>query len=427
MKKILTVLCSFILITAISSSVFAKEGQSDSYWGNIPEDTTFAFVDSRYYDGTDYVKVFNVGFYLGDSGEYYTNGDWTDLTNVYRREDYYKNQESIDYTNNATPGQEPRPEGYPTNDVGGDADGKLSSYNAGTYTTLSWSNFSMFGRRASQNYDTSGVTNVSNVQTYVEIWKVDPELNLEIDKEKVNRGDTFTVILSIENHFNNMEGLPTSDEVIFTGSNAIAVSEVKKEDNKYYQTFKATEDLDVQTIDIKAEVSNAATNYNPKEINLNLNLPETYNVSYKFINGTNNDILPEEITSLLPTDNTKYESGSKVTAIQPTETTINTTDGIWTFKGYELSEIEKITEDSEFIGIWEFTENADTNMNQTNVDNGDTDNHKPNNDEKNDNNMITNVNTGDSSNLILWSIISIVSVLGILVTIIIKYKKINNH
>ncbi|MEI3551742.1 MAG: SHIRT domain-containing protein [Acutalibacteraceae bacterium] len=116
-----------------------------------------------------------------------------------------------------------------------------------------------------------------------------------------------------------------------------------------------------------------------------------------------------------------------MTAIQPTETTINTTDGIWTFKGYELSEIEKITEDSEFIGIWEFTENADTNMNQTNVDNGDTDNHKPNNDEKNDNNMITNVNTGDSSNLILWSIISIVSVLGILVTIIIKYKKINNH
>ena len=426
MKKILTVLCSFILITAISSSVFAKEGQSDSYWGNIPEDKTFAFVDSRYYDGTDYVKVFNVGFYLGDSGEYYTNGDWTDLTNVYRREDYYKNQEFIDYTNNATPGQEPRPEGYPTNDVGGDADGKLSSYNAGTYTTLSWSNFSMFGRRASQNYDTSGVTNVSNVQTYVEIWKVDPELNLEIDKEKVNRGDTFTVILSIENHFNNMEGLPTSDEVIFTGSNAIAASEVKKEDNKYYQTFKATEDLDVQTIDIKAEVSNAATNYNPKEINLNLNLPETYNVSYKFISGTNNDILPEEITSLLPTDNTKYESGSKVTAIQPTETTVNTTDGMWTFKGYELSEIEKITEDSEVIGIWEFTENADTNMNQTNVDNGDTDNHKPNNNEKN-NNMITNVNTGDSSNLILWSIISIISVLGILVTIIINYKKINNH
>ena len=117
MKKILTVLCSFILITAISSSVFAKEGQSDSYWGNIPEDTTFAFVDSRYYDGTDYVKVFNVGFYLGDSGEYYTNGDWTDLTNVYRREDYYKNQEFIDYTNNATPGQEPRPEGYPTNEM----------------------------------------------------------------------------------------------------------------------------------------------------------------------------------------------------------------------------------------------------------------------------------------------------------------------
>ena len=66
-------------------------------------------------------------------------------------------------------------------------------------------------------------------------------------------------------------------------------------------------------------------------------------------------------------------------------------------------------------------------MNQINVDNDDTDNHKTSNNEKNDNNMITNVNTGDSSNLILWSIISIVSVLGMLVTIVIKYKKINNH
>ena len=57
------------------SSVSAEEGKADSYWGNIPENKTFAFVDSRYYDGTDYVKVFNVGFYMGTSGQYYTNGD----------------------------------------------------------------------------------------------------------------------------------------------------------------------------------------------------------------------------------------------------------------------------------------------------------------------------------------------------------------
>lgn len=153
----------------------------------------------------------------------------------------------------------------------------------------------------------------------------------------------------------------------------------------------------------------------------------TYSVSYKFVSSTKDKELPDEILALLPIDKNVYEYGTTVNAIQPDKTLVAVADGVWIFKGYELSEIEKITEDSEFIGIWEFTENADTNMNQTNVDNGDTDNHKPNNDEKNDNNMITNVNTGDSSNLILWSIISIVSVLGILVTIIIKYKKINNH
>ena len=47
----------------VSAVAEMSEGQADAYWGHIPEDKTFAFADSRYYDGTDYVKVFNVGFY----------------------------------------------------------------------------------------------------------------------------------------------------------------------------------------------------------------------------------------------------------------------------------------------------------------------------------------------------------------------------
>ena len=68
----------------VSTADEMSEGKPDAYWGHIPENETFAFVDSRYYDGTDYVKVFNVGFYMGNSGQYYTNGDWTDLTRTFQ-------------------------------------------------------------------------------------------------------------------------------------------------------------------------------------------------------------------------------------------------------------------------------------------------------------------------------------------------------
>ncbi|MFR1214308.1 MAG: SHIRT domain-containing protein [Acutalibacteraceae bacterium] len=151
-----------------------------------------------------------------------------------------------------------------------------------------------------------------------------------------------------------------------------------------------------------------------------------YTVSYEFISGTKDKELPKEVMDLLPSDTKEYLQGTTVNAIQPDKTSVAVADGVWTFKGYELSEIEKITEDSEFIGIWEFTKNNDSNDNETNVDNGDTDNNKPNNDQKNDNDITTNINTGDSSNFIFLSIISFISVLGILLTVIIKYKKINH-
>ena len=75
-------ICLCMAIALLPGTAFALEGESDSYWGHIPENKTFAFADSRYYDGTDYVKVFNVGFYMGNKGQYYTNGDWTDMSKI---------------------------------------------------------------------------------------------------------------------------------------------------------------------------------------------------------------------------------------------------------------------------------------------------------------------------------------------------------
>ena len=117
---------------------------------------------------------------MGNSGQYYTNGDWTDLTTVYRREDYYKTEEFKNFSDNGEVG-DPKPEGYPTNDVGGDAEGKLPSYNAGVYTTLSWTGFEMFGRSWCRNYGIDSVISVPRVTTYVEIWRVEPNLSLAMD------------------------------------------------------------------------------------------------------------------------------------------------------------------------------------------------------------------------------------------------------
>ena len=265
----------------VSAAAEMSEGQADAYWGHIPEDKTFAFADSRYYDGTDYVKVFNVGFYMGTSGQYYANGDWTDLTKVYRREDYYKTEEFKTFSNTGNVG-DPKPEGYPTNDVGGDAEGKLPSYNAGVYTYLAWTDFEMFGRSWFINYGIDSVINVPRVTTYVEIWRVEPNLRLTTDKTTVERGDEFTATLSIENHFDNYDGLPTAEQVFFSADHAVLVSDtVTKTDNHYTATFRATEDLSANEIEITAGVNDTATNYKPATTTTTLPLPAvTYTVTY---------------------------------------------------------------------------------------------------------------------------------------------------
>lgn len=280
----------------VSAAAEMSEGQADAYWGHIPEDKTFAFADSRYYDGTDYVKVFNVGFYMGTSGQYYTNGDWTDLTKVYRREDYYKTEEFKNFSNTGNVG-DPKPEGYPTNDVGGDAEGKLPSYNAGVYTYLAWTDFEMFGRSWFINYGIDSVINVPKVTTYVEIWRVEPNLRLTTDKTTVERGDEFTATLSIENHFDNYDGLPTAEQVFFSADHAVLVSDtVTKTDNHYTATFRATEDLSANEIEITAGVKDTATNYKPATTTTTLPLPAvTYTVTYT--DGVNGTVFGDQVHS----------------------------------------------------------------------------------------------------------------------------------
>ena len=103
-----------------------------------------------------------------------------------------------------------------------------------------------------------------------------------MDKTTVERGDEFTATLSIENHFNNYDGLPTAEQVSFSADNAVLVSDtVTKTDNRYTATFRATEDLSANEIKITAGVNDTATNYKPATKTATLPLPAiTYTVTY---------------------------------------------------------------------------------------------------------------------------------------------------
>ncbi len=91
---------------------------------------------------------------------------------------------------------------------------------------------------------------------------------------------------------------------------------------------------------------------------------ESYHVLYEFKSETADKELIDNITDLLPTDNKKYFEGSTITAIQPDETTIKVSDGVWTFKGYDADkkEAKATNADSKgnvkFIGTWAFSSNA---------------------------------------------------------------------
>ena len=91
---------------------------------------------------------------------------------------------------------------------------------------------------------------------------------------------------------------------------------------------------------------------------------EKYPVTYEFVNGTDEQKLPKEVTDLLPVDDNKYIEGATINASEPNKTEVTVSDGIWVFKGYDanskLSSADNLNEDGyiQFTGTWEFKKNA---------------------------------------------------------------------
>ncbi|MGT2756110.1 SHIRT domain-containing protein [Streptococcus ovuberis] len=83
--------------------------------------------------------------------------------------------------------------------------------------------------------------------------------------------------------------------------------------------------------------------------------PKKATVTHKFISGTPNKDLPNEVTKLVPTSTTATY-GDSVKPTQPTSTTITVSDGTWTFTKYD-KETELVDAPIEtFTGTWVFTE-----------------------------------------------------------------------
>ena len=315
------------------------------------------------------------------------------MEHVYTREDYHSTT-------------------TPTNEVGADGDGQLASANAGTYTTINISNFTLYGPDA-KNYRLP--TTFNHVPTYVEIWQVAPELTLTSDVQgTIQRGQSFTLTLTIQNDFNNVSGLPTTNQVSFDVENAEAISTITQTDNTYVQTFKATHDTNVQTIKAKAGVKNNATNYKEGYQTLNLTLPAIHSISYQFVSGTQGKDLPDSITKLLPQTTTAQE-GQTVSPTQPTANQVNVSDGIWTFAGYDVNQ-KALDTDITFTGTWAFTANAQTNKKQSSNTNS-----KPKPAQKN-----KGIQTGITTHTTLWTRLFSGSLVICILLIALRKRKLSN-
>lgn len=84
---------------------------------------------------------------------------------------------------------------------------------------------------------------------------------------------------------------------------------------------------------------------------------EKFTVSYQFINGADDKELPKEVNDMLPKA-TSYVYGVKVVPVALKADRVETTDGVWLFKGWTPEEIEKLTADTAFTGTWTFAKNA---------------------------------------------------------------------
>lgn len=86
-----------------------------------------------------------------------------------------------------------------------------------------------------------------------------------------------------------------------------------------------------------------------------------FHANYEFQSATPGQQLPDEVLALLPADGTRYPRGSEISALAPSQTSVETADGTWTFVGYDRTAAEASMDNADdegnvhFSGAWKFT------------------------------------------------------------------------
>ena len=89
-----------------------------------------------------------------------------------------------------------------------------------------------------------------------------------------------------------------------------------------------------------------------------------FHAKYEFQSATPGQQLPDEVLALLPADSKPYSRGSEISALTPSQTSVETADGTWTFVGYDRATAEASMDNADdegnvhFSGTWKFTRKA---------------------------------------------------------------------
>ncbi len=86
----------------------------------------------------------------------------------------------------------------------------------------------------------------------------------------------------------------------------------------------------------------------------------TYKATHDFVSGTAGKELPQEVKSLLPSDQANLSDGTKASPTQPVKTEVKTADGSWSFQSYDKNEATINGANVHFVGTWTFAADSTT-------------------------------------------------------------------
>jgi len=86
----------------------------------------------------------------------------------------------------------------------------------------------------------------------------------------------------------------------------------------------------------------------------------TYKATHEFVSGTVGKELPQELKTLLPSDQANLSDGTKASPTQPVKTEVKTADGTWSFQSYDKNEATINGADVHFVGTWTFAADSTT-------------------------------------------------------------------